>query len=386
MALLKRGKRYWFEFEFQGRRYRESTRTTSEQLALKIERKRRREIEEAAAGIRRPTAPTLLSVAADDWLELRKPTWAKKTYVAAALDVSHLKKHLGTLLLSDIRDRDISDYINTRRIEKASDKTIRNEIGSLRAILKKHRLWAQLKDDGIRLPTGSAEDVGIALSPTDEAALLQACAANRSRSLYPAVTIDLNTGLRLDELRLLRWRQVDFVNEAVKVGRSKTEHGAGRAVPLNEAALKAISEWAVQFPERKPDHYVFPSERVGFSGNDEIPQVFDTDPTKPITSWKTAWNGARKASGVFCRFHDLRHTCVTRLLERGTPFAVVATIMGWSPGTSVRMAKRYGHIGESAQRQAMASLDVPLAAAKPTKQGHLRGAKAPRVQAPPTIQ
>src|SRR6187401_2104020 len=30
-----------------------------------------------------------------------------------------------------------------------------------------------------------------------------------------------------------------------------------------------------------------PSEKVGISGNDEIPEVFDTDPTKPITSWKT---------------------------------------------------------------------------------------------------
>jgi integrase len=53
-----------------------------------------------------------------------------------------------------------------------------------------------------------------------------------------------------------------------------------------------------------------------------------------------------------------RHTTVTRLLERGVPFAVVATIMGWSPATSVRMAKRYGHIGPSAQREAMALLDA----------------------------
>jgi hypothetical protein len=36
--------------------------------------------------------------------------------------------------------------------------------------------------------------------------------------------------MRHDEMRLLRWRQVDFVNEAVKVGKSKTDHGAGRSV------------------------------------------------------------------------------------------------------------------------------------------------------------
>lgn len=93
---------------------------------------------------------------------------------------------------------------------------------------------------------------------------------------------------------------------------------------------------------------MLPTERVGFSGNDEIPQVFDTDPTKPITSWKVSWTTARAAAKVQCRFHDLRHAVCTRLLERGTPFATVATIMGWSPSAAMRMAQRYSHIGQFA--------------------------------------
>jgi hypothetical protein len=39
------------------------------------------------------------------------------------------------------------------------------------------------------------------------------------------------------------------------------------------------------------------------------------------------------------------------------PFSVVATIMGWSPSTTVRMAKRYGHIGQAAQREAVKGLN-----------------------------
>lgn len=38
---------------------------------------------------------------------------------------------------------------------------------------------------------------------------------------------------------------------------------------------------------------------------------------------------------------------------RGIPFSVVASIMGWSASTTVRMSKRYGHIGQSAQRRAV---------------------------------
>jgi integrase len=347
-----------FKFEYGGRRYRGSTRTTSEQLALKIARKRRREIEAAAHGITRPAPPVLLAVAADDWLELKQPAWAPKTYSAARLDVEHLKKSLGMILVSDITDRDFADYITTRRAEQAAEKTIRNELGTLRGILKKHKLWARLKDEGVRLPNGTSEEIGIALSDDDEAKLLAACAASRSRSLLPAVTLAFATGLRLDELRVLRWKQVDLVNDAIKVGRSKTAEGTGRPVPLNTRARAAFQTWAGEFPERKPTHYVFPAERVGFSGHDKIPQIYGTDPMKPIGSWKTAWSNARHASGVQCRFHDLRHTCVTRLLERGQAFAVVASIMGWSPATAVRMAKRYGHIGLSAQRQAMAALDA----------------------------
>jgi hypothetical protein len=45
------------------------------------------------------------------------------------------------------------------------------------------------------------------------------------------------------------------------------------------------------------------------------------------------------------------------MLEAGVPFSVVATIMGWSAGTTVRMTKRYGHIGQAAQRQAVDTLN-----------------------------
>lgn len=122
-----------------------------------------------------------------------------------------------------------------------------------------------------------------------------------------------------------------------------------------------LSTWAQQFPGRRPEHYVFPRERVGFSGTDDISQVYGTDPSTPIGSWKVAWTSARLVAGVQCRFHDLRHTCITRLLERGVPLAVVASLMGWSPATTARMAKRYAHFGDSAHRRAMETLD-PTAA------------------------
>ena len=92
--------------------------------------------------------------------------------------------------------------------------------------------------------------------------------------------------------------------------------------------------------------------------------MYDIQPTKAINSWKEAWESVKEDVGVVIRFHDLRHTCVTRMLEGGVPLSVVASILGWSPATTARMAKRYGHIGQVAQRQAVEVLDR-----KPPKKG-----------------
>jgi len=59
---------------------------------------------------------------------------------------------------------------------------------------------------------------------------------------------------------------------------------------------------------------------------------------------------------VKCRFHDLRHTAVSRMLDAGVPIAKVAKIVGWSPATMVRMAARYGHFALEELRSAVDSI------------------------------
>jgi integrase len=163
--------------------------------------------------------------------------------------------------------------------------------------------------------------------------------------------------MRYGEIRLLKWNQVDFFGKRVWVGESKTEYGEGRPIPMNDRAFKVMTMWAEAFPARQPEQYVFPSEKCGAAGDDFEPCVYGTDPTIPIGDWKEAWEAARKRAGVSCRFHDLRRTACTRMLEAGAPLSVVATIMGWSPSTTVRMSRRYGHIGQAAQREAVKHLN-----------------------------
>src|SRR5206468_1754543 len=131
----------------------------------------------------------------------------------------------------DIDPKDISDYQKQRQLKKpdggrgASPKTINLEIGTLRAILRRYRVWAAIQPDVKMLSV--ATDVGRAISQEEEQCLLKACAASRSRSLPVAVTIALNTCMRLSEIRLLRWILIDFIAEVITVGKSKTAAGSG---------------------------------------------------------------------------------------------------------------------------------------------------------------
>jgi integrase len=84
--------------------------------------------------------------------------------------------------------------------------------------------------------------------------------------------------------------------------------------------------------------------------------VTATDPNVPIRSLQTAWVNAKKTARVTARWHDLRHTVCTRLLEAGLSLPLIGRILGWSPSTMVLMSHRYGQVDALTQREAMARL------------------------------
>lgn len=371
-----KGSKVWtMDFLFHGQRIRESTGTRSKTLALKIEDKRRRALEEGAAGIRKQRQPLLLSVAADEWLELKKATLAPRSVKIEQANLAHLLPELGRKLICDLEAADLARYQQKRIDEDASPKTVNLEVGTLRAILKRSGQWARLQPEVSMLPT--RDDVGRAITTEEETALLQACSQSRSRSLVPFVTLAIETGARYGTIRTLEWGNVDFENRCLKWGKDKTAAGTGRIVPLSQRAVAALSFWATHFPKRKPEHYVFPSERYGAGGDGFSPKAYHVDTSKPIGSIKEAWEAARlRAARILkgeteetdantetepkeaiaplaCRFHDLRHTAVSRMLNNGVPIAKVAKIVGWSKSTMVLMAARYGHFSLNDLRDAV---------------------------------
>ena len=72
---------------------------------------------------------------------------------------------------------------------------------------------------------------------------------------------------------------------------------------------------------------------------------------KPLTDVKKAFTSALRKAGIEeFHFHDLRHTCATRLGDCGASAFEIAQIMGWS---DIRMAMRYTHATGDGIRRAM---------------------------------
>ena len=59
-----------------------------------------------------------------------------------------------------------------------------------------------------------------------------------------------------------------------------------------------------------------------------------------------------------CRFHDLRHTAITKLAEQGVPDSTMKALAGH---VHEKMLERYRHIRMAAKREAVEALALPKA-------------------------
>jgi integrase len=126
-------------------------------------------------------------------------------------------------------------------------------------------------------------------------------------------------------------------------------------VPLTSRACAVLSLWLSQFPNAGEDGYVFPRHRVGLGGDARKPYIWDIDLNQPIGEWKKAWRLACRHADVRYRWHDCRHSFISRLAEN--PQVSEETIKSLAGHVSKRMLERYSHIRTQAKRDAIAVLN-----------------------------
>jgi len=347
---------WWYQFRMAGRRIRESTGTDKATLARKAEERRRRELERALVGLpaaepdrRLRTAREALREYAASYPLTHRPASMAIVHERA----KHLERLLGDFMTADLSEARILQYIAKRKGEGASNRTINMEVMLLSQALGStwRTLWPKLRK------LEENHNAGRALSAEEESKILEAAARNKSPLIYPYLMTLLWTGLRAGEALGLTWGRVDFERGEIVVGASKTAAGAGRLIPI-AGPLRAVLEhhraaMTARFGPLKPDWYVFPT----------CERQRPSDPTRPALALKTAWKTVRKAAGVECRLHDLRHSFCSKLAEQGVPEFAMLSLMGH---VSRSMLQRYSHIGESARRAAIAALERAHRLAKET--------------------
>jgi integrase len=344
MSVSRRGKIWWYEFWFAGRRIQESSKSSSKTLAKQAEQKRRRELEQgfnSIEDVRRELIRSLREVS-EEYLESYALRHRSVTFAKHA--VKHLVRLLGDKMIVDVSEDRIREYQDERLREKAAPKTINEEVGILLRLMgdRGELIRARLKKRK-HLKLKVRKHLAKVFAPEEKRGLIDAARASKSPTIYPALMLATNTAMRSSEIRTLKWDQVDLEKRFLTVGHTKTDAGEGRTIPFNQPlydALKEHSQWyALRFGKIEPDWYLFP-----------FGKLHKLDPTRPITTLKTAWANVRERAGVNGRLHDTRHTLINELEEGG---AGDETIMDIAGHVSRQMLRHYSHIRMQAKREAL---------------------------------
>jgi integrase len=364
--IYRRGSTWWYEFSFNGSRIRESAQTTSKTIAKAAEQQRRHDLERAINRIARPRQMPLFKVAAERLIEDKRARRAHNTGELYHYALKPVIEEFGGRLVCDISPEDIAAYQTKRLNADMSPRTVNLEVGALRAVLKVHRLWGSISDAVEMLH--ERRDVGRALSYEDEKKLIDAAGKSRSPVLLPLLVLTLDSGLRAAEIRALRrkdlqlaWKDGVIESGVLTVPKSKTEAGTGRTIPLTRRACATFTLWLSRFPEADAEAYIFPRHSVGVFGKDRRPHLHSVELDRPIGEWKKAWKDACKTAKVRYRWHDLRHTFITRLAER--PEVSEQTIMSLAGHVSRSMLARYSHIRSQTKQAAISAVEDATARA-----------------------
>jgi integrase len=317
-------------------------------------------------------------------LEDRKPHLAEGTIRLERERSGPLLKYFTGRRVSEI-DNDTLRAYQTARIKTVGPRTVNLECKVLRHILKTAKTWGRLADDYKALKE-DRRGPGRALEESQERLLFDTA---RSRpgwdAAFFAALAAANTTMRGVELKHLRLQDVNLMDREVSIQRSKGNTAGVRRIPLNDSSLWAFArlvERAGALGSIEPQHFLFPrfNYRVKTPGHGT-----GYDPNRPQKGWRTAWRALiketarragreaagkalqdgcglraaitawKRAAALFhgLRFHDLRHTAITKLAESE---ASDQTIMSIAGHLDRAMLEHYSHIRAAAKRKAVEAI------------------------------
>jgi integrase len=276
----------------------------------------------------------------------------------------HIVPRIGRRQLGKLNARHVRAMLDGMREDGAKPRLIQYVHATLRTALE-HAVREEL------IPRNVARLVQVtrperadreALSAEDAKKLLK---ASRDLRLYALYVVTLLLGLRRSEALAVMWSDIDFDNETLTVRRTlhRTEAGLAflapktrrsrRTVPLPAMVVRALREHrAKQAKERARARRPWPDTDLVFTTSAGTP-------IEPRNFTRMFGKLAENAGVPVTRLHELRHSCVSLLLDLGVPPRVVMEIVGHSTLEMTMLV--YGHVALDSQRAALTSLDELLA-------------------------
>lgn len=262
--------------------------------------------------------------------------------------------HVGHLRLGQVTSQDVANLQSRLRAEGKGPLTITHARRALGTALEAAMEAGLIPSNPTRsrsLRLRAPDKVERVLNRDETRRLLRAARGSPYEAL---IVLAVTTGMREGELLALRWRDVDLDTGTLSVrGSVTTDHdGELRILPpktsrsrrtlyLPQVAIEALR----RAPRRGPD-LVFPAARGGLMrGTNLYSRHF-----LPLLA---------QAGLPRMKFHDLRDTAATHMLEDGTPINVVSEVLGHADEAIT--LRRYAHVTRGMQHAAVAAMNVRYA-------------------------
>jgi integrase len=150
------------------------------------------------------------------------------------------------------------------------------------------------------------------------------------------------SGLRQSELIGLRWRDIDWQAQRIRVrnavvrgehsGEGKSDLSTRRSVPMTRRLSVELERWRTRTIFDADDDLVFAHPQLGTT----------LDRTKVTRRFQAA---CKRAGVPVIRFHDLRHTFATHLAASGVPLRALQEFLGHA---DLKTTQIYAHYARSA--------------------------------------
>jgi integrase len=284
--------------------------------------------------------------AAAEWLRYVEQERGRKASTLAdyrSVVRAHFLPAFGEQPLERITEDTIERWLSTQLREgELSRRSLQKMVVLLNGIFRRARKVWKLPQNPVadveRLPVSKRTDIEF-YSPEEVHALVRASAVKQDGALFLTAAM---TGLRMGELLALRWRDVDFATQTVRVTASYTagtlgtpKSGLGRAVPLVDEVAQALARLGKRKRWSGPDDLVFVGTAGGYLDGSAL---------------RRRYKKARDAAGLRpLRFHDLRHTFGSVAIRTADP-RELQEWMGHSDFSTTQIYMHYRPRADAARR------------------------------------